>query len=168
MKKLILLCLFLISCQRERPIPNLLLSVLYPAEQSLVKGGQCAYGALLLVDAYLDGYEITPEMLGNLQDKHPPLPGDIPGIAWELFGMSVQLEYLRFSQLRDSLERNLPVILLFCGDTGYQDAVVLVGMMSDGAILHYPVWPWSGSGAYVFVAWNRFYELYTGWGYEYG
>jgi hypothetical protein len=170
MKKLLLISLLLLSCQQHREIDSIVLDVPYPAQQSLVRGGYCLYGAFWLVDPYLDGYEID---LSNPPTQHvnfAPYPDAGEAIAAELFGMPVQLRPMRFYQLERELWAGRPVVLLFRGadkgDVQYSDAVVLVGLRPDGAILHYPVWPWTGSGAYVFVEWARFYQLYTGWGYR--
>lgn len=165
--KAILFCsLLLLSCTQQREIDSIVLDVPYPPAKSLVSGGYCLYGAFWLVDAYLDGYEIDLSNPPTTDVDFAPLPNAGQEIARQLFGMSIQLQVVRVSQMHEELWSGRPVVLLFRGDkAGYSDAVVLVGIQEDGVILHYPVWVWAGSGAFIFVEWNRFYQLFTGWGY---
>lgn len=151
------------ACQHIRPIDELILSVPYPSQLPL-PGGYCLYGAFLIVSDYLHEQDLNYDSW-----QKAPYADEGERIAQEYFRLTVKYGVVRFSQMQEQLERGLPVVLLFRGadkgDIAYSDAVVLVGLNQEGVYLHYPVWPFPGSGAFVFVEWNRFYELYTGWGY---
>jgi hypothetical protein len=119
---------------------------------SMVKGGECLVGAVVLVCAYRQQVPPTPLMLDlaktwALKEYHTLSINSQQAIllALNVFHVHLRAHQMALATLYEQLQEGNPAILLIEGDGGL-DAVVLVGMDAAFAYVHFPAWSWTGSG----------------------